>query len=98
TALYRGLAIGRMGVVAPVTGVVAAIIPVAAGVGAEGLPDALVLVGIGLAIVAVILVSRVDDGGGGPSGLGLALVAGVALGSFSVLVAQLGDGHTFGPL
>jgi uncharacterized membrane protein len=98
TALYRGLAIGRMGIVAPVTGVVAAIIPVSVGIVGEGLPTPLVLVGIGLAIVAVVLVSRVDDAGGGPSGLGLALVAGVALGSFSVLVAQLGEGHTFGPL
>jgi drug/metabolite transporter (DMT)-like permease len=97
-ALYRGLAIGRMGVVAPVTGVIAAIIPVVAGIVGEGLPAPLVLVGIGLAIVAVVLVSRVDDGRDGPSGLGLALVAGVAIGSFSVLVAQIGDGHAFGPL
>jgi uncharacterized membrane protein YfcA len=36
TMLYRGLAIGRMGIVAPVTGVLAAVIPVMAGfLGAE---------------------------------------------------------------
>ena len=31
TALYRGLAVGRMAIVAPVTGVLAAVIPVIAG-------------------------------------------------------------------
>lgn len=98
TALYHGLAIGRMGIVAPVTGVIAALIPVVAGIVVEGVPDRLVLVGIGLAIAAVVLVSRVRDEGRGPSGLGSALVAGVTIGAFSVAVAQLSDGHAFGPL
>jgi drug/metabolite transporter (DMT)-like permease len=107
SALYRGLAVGRMGIVAPVTGVMAALIPVAAGIVLEGVPPPLVLFGIGLGILAVILVSRVrDEAGEGsaptappvPSGLGLALTAGVALGAFSVMAAQLSDGHAFGPL
>jgi hypothetical protein len=75
TALYRGLAVGRMGVVAPVTGVVAALIPVTAGIILEGLPPPLVLVGIAAAVIAVVLVSRVRDEGTGPSGIELALVA-----------------------
>lgn len=98
TALYRGLAVGRMGIVAPVTGVIAALIPVAAGILLEGLPRPLVLLGIVFAIVAVILVSRVRDDKSGPSGLGLALIAGVGLGSFSACIAQVSDGHAFGPL
>ena len=97
-ALYRGLAHGRMGVVAPVTGVLAAVIPVAFGVVVEGLPAATVIVGIGLAIVAVVLVSRVDDGRGGSSGIGLALVSGVAIGSFGIAINQISPGHAFGPL
>lgn len=97
-ALYRGLAVGRMGVVAPVTGVLAAAIPVVFGVVLEGLPTPLVAVGIGLAIVAVVLVSRVDDGRAGPSGLGLALLAGVAIGAFGVTISQISEGHAFGPL
>lgn len=97
-ALYRGLAVGRMGVVAPVTGVLAAVIPVTAGIVIEGLPQPVVLAGIGLAVIAVVLVSRVPHEGGGPSGLGLALVAGVAIGAFGVLIAQISDGHAFGPL
>lgn len=98
TALYRGLAVGRMGIVAPVTGVIAALIPVAAGIVLEGLPTSLVLFGIVLAIAAVVLVSRVRDAGSGPSGLGLALLAGVGIGLFSVCIAQISDGHAFGPL
>lgn len=97
-ALYRGLAVGRMGVVAPVTGVLAAAIPIVFGVLLEGLPTVLIAVGIGLAIVAVVLVSRVDDVRAGPSGLDLALVAGVAIGGFGVAISQISDGHAFGPL
>jgi drug/metabolite transporter (DMT)-like permease len=97
-ALYRGLAVGRMGVVAPVTGVIAAVIPVGVGIAIEGLPTPFVAIGIGLAILAVVLVSRVDDGRSGPSGLGLALVAGIAIGAFGVTVNQISEGHVFGPL
>jgi drug/metabolite transporter (DMT)-like permease len=98
TALYRGLAIGRMGIVAPITGVLAAVIPVAAGFLLEGLPSTLVLVGIGLAIIAVVLVSRVADEDGGRSGLPEALVAGTAIGLFGVVIAQIGEGFVFSSL
>jgi drug/metabolite transporter (DMT)-like permease len=98
TALYQALGVGRMGIVAPVTGVMAALIPVVAGIVLEGLPEPLALFGIGLAIVAVVLVSRVQDDAGGPSGIGLALVAGAGLGAFSVCISQVSDGHAFGPL
>jgi drug/metabolite transporter (DMT)-like permease len=98
TALYRGLAVGRMGVVAPVTGVIAALIPVTAGIVLEGLPPPLVLVGIAAAVIAVVLVSLVRDEASGPSGIELALVGGVAIGLFSVCAAQISDGHAFGPL
>lgn len=98
TALYRGLAIGRMGIVAPVTGLLAAVIPVGAGIVFEGLPGAVVLAGIGLAIVSVVLVSRVADEGGGRAGLTEALVAGVAIGCFGVVIAGLSEGNVFSSL
>jgi drug/metabolite transporter (DMT)-like permease len=98
TALYHGLAVGRMGIVAPVTGVIAALLPVAAGIVLQGVPPPLVLLGIALAIVAVVLVSRVRDESSGPSGVHLALIAGVGIGLFSVFIAQISDGHAFGPL
>jgi drug/metabolite transporter (DMT)-like permease len=98
SALYQGLAVGRMGIVAPITGVVAAIIPVAAGIVLQGVPTLAVLVGVGLAFVAVVLVSRVSDDRTGPSGLGLALLAGISLGMWGVVIAQFSDGRVFGPL
>jgi drug/metabolite transporter (DMT)-like permease len=103
TALYHGLSVGRMGVVAPITAVVAALIPVAVGIVVEGVPPALVLIGIVLAIVAVVLVSRVPEEASAPdearaSGLRFALIAGVGLGAFSVFLAQISDGHAFGSL
>ncbi len=99
SCLYRGLAVGRMGTVAPVTAVLAAALPVLAGVLLEGLPSPIVLLGIGLAIVAVLLVSRVSAGEGrGREGLGLALTAGVALGTFNITIARLTEGLVFGPL
>lgn len=98
TMLYRGLALGRMGVVAPITGVLAAVIPVIAGFATEGVPGPLVLIGIGLAIVAVILVSRVEDEGGGRDGLREALIGGTAIGLFGVAIAQLSEGNPFGHL
>lgn len=98
SALYQGLAVGRMGIVAPITGVIAAVIPVVAGIVLEGLPTPLVMVGIGLAFVAVVLVSRVSDGRTGPSGVGLALLAGISIGALGVAIGQISDGHVFGPL
>lgn len=98
TMLYRGLAIGRMGIVAPITGVLAAVIPVIAGFVIQGVPPPLVIVGIVLAIVAVVLVSRVADEAGGRDGLTEALVGGTAIGLFGVAIAQLSPGELFADL
>jgi drug/metabolite transporter (DMT)-like permease len=78
--------------------VLAAVIPVAAGVILEGVPPPMVLLGIGLALAAVVLVSRVADEGGGRAGLREALLAGVAIGVFGVVIAQLSEGQVFGAL
>ena len=72
--LYQGLAVGRMGVVAPVTGLLAASIPVTVGFAGAGLPGPEVVIGIGLALIAVILVSRSHDPDGRPSGIEYGIV------------------------
>ena len=98
-ALYGGLAVGRMGIVAPVTGLLVASIPVIAGSVLEGLPPPIAVFGIALAIVAVVVVSlspgEVTDG---PSGLRHALVAGVTLGLLTIVMSRFDDGRVFGPL
>jgi drug/metabolite transporter (DMT)-like permease len=98
TALYQGLATGRMGVVAPVTGVLAAAVPVVAGFGLEGLPGPRVELGIALAIASVVLVSRTHDPASGPSGLSLAIVAGTGLGLLAVCISRVSHELLFGPV
>jgi len=97
-ALYRGLAGGRMGIVAPVTGVLAAAIPVAVGIALAGLPGPLRVLGFGLGIGAVILVSSADDGATGRRGLGLAVGAGAAIGLYSVAISRASPAGIFGVL
>ncbi len=59
--LYYALARGNMTVVAPITGVVAAILPVAVGIATGERPGVLAVVGIILAIAAVAVVGGVLD-------------------------------------
>lgn len=87
-----------MGVVAPVTGLLAAVLPVIAGILRDGPPPAPVLVGILLALVAVVLVSRAPATDGSRSGIELAIVAGMGIGAFNILVGELPAGEVFGPL
>ena len=68
TLLYRGLARGRMSVVAPVVAVIAASVPVAAGLSLGERPGAPALAGVGLALVAVAMIASSPHGGGGPGG------------------------------
>lgn len=95
--LYRALADGRMGVVAPITGVLTAAIPVAVGIATAGLPGPLRLAGFGLAMLAIVLVSLADDGTTGRTGLLLALGAGVAFGLYGAAIGQV-QGSVLAPL
>ncbi len=99
TSLYRGLAEGRMGVVAPTTGILAALVPVGVGFVQQGVPRTEALLGIVAALVAVVLVTRAPGHGGGrPSGIRWALVAGFGIGAFNVCVGQFSGAGAFGPL
>ncbi len=97
-AQYRALAVGRMGIAAPVAAVLGAAIPVVFSAAAEGLPGPMQLGGFALAILGVWLISRPSSLGGHPDGLGLALVAGFGFGLFFVLMDQVSDGAVFWPL
>lgn len=97
--LYRGLSAGRMGVVAPVAGVLTATIPVAFGFATQGIPSRLAIVGIVVAALSVVLVSRSRDAGDGrPSGLAYALAAGTCFGLFTVVASQLDDELIVSPI
>jgi drug/metabolite transporter (DMT)-like permease len=101
--LYRGLARGRMSVVAPVTAVVFAIMPVAFGLATGERPSSLQLVGIAVAIPAVALVSSAPEASGSRrggegwlrrlrrDGVVDALLSGVGIGLFAIALAQTGE-------
>jgi len=97
-ALYTGLAVGRMGVVAPVTGLVAASLPVAVGFIRQGMPGGEVLIGIAFALIAVVLVSRSHDPSGRRSGVEYAVIAGLGLGLFNVAVGAFPEHRVAWPL
>ena len=99
---YRALAGGAMTVVAPVTAVTAAAVPVGAGLlGGERIgPWA--AAGIALALAAVVMLSASDGLGSlraaGATGLGPAFLAGLVFGLFFVLLDRTGDDAGLSPL
>jgi len=98
TAQYRALAVGRMGIVAPVAAVLGTSIPVLFAAISEGLPGAGQLAGFALAIAGVWIIARPDVSGGRPDGLGLAVLAGLGFGAFFILIDQVSEGAVFWPL
>jgi drug/metabolite transporter (DMT)-like permease len=100
--LYRGLARGRMSVVAPITAIGAAVLPVLFGLATGERPTYLALVGVLLALVAVVLVSRVEgdeaQAGGGRSSLVLAALGGVGFGIVFICLARTGRNVGLWPL
>ena len=97
-ALYRALAVGRMGVVAPVAAVVTGVLPVLASIRSEGLPDRIQLLGFALALVSICLVARPQEYIDSQRGLGLAVLAGVMFGLFLIAGKQAGHQSIFWPL
>jgi drug/metabolite transporter (DMT)-like permease len=100
--LYRGLASGRMGVVAPVSGVLAAVLPVVVGVITGERPGPLVWLGIVAAVPAIWLVAR-EPGSGVPagpadSGARDGVLAGLGFGALFACLGQIPDGAGFWPL
>ena len=86
-AFYRAMSLNLIGVVAPITGFVAAALPVAVGlVGGDRL-QIWQLGGIAVGLVALVLINGPSGGAAGNARLGvvLALLAGVTFGLFFIL-------------
>jgi len=97
--LYRGLAAGRMGVVAPVSAVGAAILPVVVGVATGERPTALVWLGIAAALPGIWLVSQEPDSAGGlAAGLLDGVLAGLGFGLLFSAMGQVPASAGFWPL
>lgn len=95
-AFYRALAIGTMGVVAPVAAL-GVVVPVAAGLVGGEAPSGLQLAGIAVAVVGVVLASGPElSGRSGALPLLLAGVAALGFGAVFVLIAEGTSSGTFG--
>lgn len=93
-AFYRGLAIGTMSIVAPVSATGAAV-PVLVGVAGGERPSALQVAGIVVAMAGIVLAAR-EPGAAVPSraaraSVGLALVAALGFGAFFVGIERATD-------
>ncbi len=97
-AFYSALSKGQMGIIAPVSAILTAGIPVIFSAYTQGLPSVLQLGGFVLALVAIALISRPERTKGRPKGLGLALLAGCGFGCFFVLISRVNPSATFWPL
>lgn len=100
-ALYTGLSQGRMGIVAPLTAVITAVVPVLFGLFSEGLPTTQQLAGFMVALLAVWLIA--NDNGAGFTGLNwqdfrLPIIAGLGFGLFFISIDQVSDNAILWPL
>jgi len=99
-ALYKGLSMRAMAIVAPTSAVVGTAIPVIVSMFTEGLPQAAQAFGILLGALGIWLVSRSPGAilAEAPRALGLAVFSGLCFGSFFVMIAQVQTESIFAPL
>jgi drug/metabolite transporter (DMT)-like permease len=102
--LYRGLSSGRMGVVAPVSAVGSAVVPVVVGALTGERPGSLMWIGIVLALPAIWLISTVPAPATGDrreslaAGLTDGVLAGLGFGGMFAALGQVPDGAGLWPL
>jgi drug/metabolite transporter (DMT)-like permease len=98
-ALYKGLAQGRMGIVAPLSAVLTAIVPVGYSAFYSGLPSMAQLAGFICFMVAIWLLSAGDAGFKMTlNELFLSIIAGLGFGFFFILIDRANDLAIFWPL
>ncbi len=97
-ALYRALAFGRMGLAAPTAAVLSAVLPASVGILLYGLPAPVQLVGFGFGLASLWFISYWRSALRDTSGLGLALLAGVGLAGFFILIDRIASEGVFWPL
>jgi drug/metabolite transporter (DMT)-like permease len=96
-ALYRGLAVGPMSIVAPISAT-AAVVPVVFDLASGDRPSAAQAAGIALAVLGVVLASQARAAGGSRASaesVGLALVAALSFGFLLVLLGEASEGDPY---
>ena len=96
--LYKALAVGKMGLTAPLSAVISVLVPIIFSFSTAGLPGGLQLFGFGLAILSIWLIAKQGRSTGESAGLGLAVAAGFGLGGFLLFIKFAGTQGVFWPL
>ncbi len=97
--LYSGLAKSQMGVIAPLTAVLTAIIPILFSFFTEGLPAAIQIVGFAVALAAVWLLAGTNGKMRlAPVELGYAALAGMGFAFFFIFIDQASETAVYWPL
>jgi drug/metabolite transporter (DMT)-like permease len=111
--LYSALALGKMGLNAPLSAVIAAIVPLLFSLFSEGVPHVWQLVGFAVALASIWLIATQSgatiavEADGKPNlavslhdnrGLFLAIASGFGLGAFLLLIKFAGSSTVFWPL
>lgn len=91
-ALYKALSLGSMGLVAAVSGVLAAAVPVLVSFFTEAKPSLLKLAGFAVAGAAIWLIAYTPSTDAHPRGLWLAVLAGICFGILLVFLHVAGRG------
>lgn len=91
-ALYRGLAVGRASVVAPVAAA-APVVPFAAGVALGQVPGPVQLAGLAMVVAGIVLAAHQRRASGGAaSGVAHGVLSAAGFGAFFVFMDAAGDG------
>lgn len=89
---YRALAMGQMGITAPIAALIGAAIPTLVDIALEGAPSRWTVSGFVLAVLAIWLITRPESSQEGsalrPAGVGVAALAGVGFAGFYLCVHQ----------
>jgi drug/metabolite transporter (DMT)-like permease len=100
--LYHALSIGKMGVVSPITAVLAASLPVFVGIARGDRLAAPQIIGIVIALIAVVLISLSTEPDGrfefSTAGVREAIASGLLLGGFYIFLALAGKGAGLYPV
>ncbi|HEY6567955.1 MAG TPA: DMT family transporter, partial [Actinomycetota bacterium] len=96
SALYTALALGPMGVVAPISAL-SVVVSVGAGLVRGDRPTSVQLVGIAAAIVGVLLASRAPEGHGEPVTTRAVVLSSIAAVAFGALLVFLDQGARIDP-
>jgi drug/metabolite transporter (DMT)-like permease len=100
--LYRAMEVGKMSIAAPVSALLAAVLPVIFGALTAGLPQAIQLAGFALALLSIWLVSQTEGHGKlhleNLADLRLPFLAGIGFGTYFILMHGVAQEGTLWPM